>query len=162
MGIVDAAARAGSHVTLASARRAAGFVEAPRRKRRFSDFTSTDEFSLKLQARTVQMPIRSANRAKLVEGLPVRVAPDNVKASDASKLGFSTNGQGKSLAADNVNVSEINNVSGGKASVETSEVINHVIDAVRMFQRKTPIDHLTCIPKSTVTISSFNTQAKQR
>ena len=83
---LDTAAEAGTYKTLAAALSAAGQVDVPRGKDRFTLAASTNEAFAQLPPEAVDLLLTPENRAKLKAILTYHVIPDNLLVADIVQM----------------------------------------------------------------------------
>jgi uncharacterized surface protein with fasciclin (FAS1) repeats len=111
--IVDTAVSAGNFETLVAAVKAAGLVGTLKGEGPFTVFAPTDEAFAKLPAGTVEDLLKPENKDKLIGILTYHVLPGKVMSGDIA-------GQKAMVAT----------VQGSKLSVDATNGVIHVIDAV--------------------------------
>ncbi len=133
MDVVETAVNAGSFKTLASALRAAGLIDTLKDKGPFTVMAPTDEAFSKLPAGTVEMLLKSENKAKLKAILTYHVIADNILAADIAKLRSvkTVNGASLRITTDG-DIVMVDGVKVTKTDINCTNGVIHAIDTVLM------------------------------
>ncbi len=131
--IVDTAVAAGSFQTLAKALDAAGLVDTLKGKGSFTVFAPTDEAFAKLPAGTLEDLLKPENKDKLVAILTYHVVPEEIRASQVTKLKFAKTVNGQSLTITTEGSAlMVDNARVVKPDILCSNGVIHVIDSVML------------------------------